>query len=1216
MPVDVPSQIKPYLGQIADRLWSNNAAVMVGAGFSRNAKPVGSTSASFPSWQELGDRFFEKLRGHRPREGARYLSILKLAEQVEAAFGRPALNQLLRNAIPDLRYEPSPLHSQLLSLPWKDVFTTNYDTLLDRARTSMTFKNYDIVTTKEDLLYANQPRIIKLHGSFPSPPFVITEEDYRRYPNDNAPFVNTVRQSLLENTLCLIGFSGDDPNFLQWIGWIRDHIGKETAPKIYLVGMFSTLGEGDRKLLDRRSIVVVDLSTFKTNDGKALGPGEALGEFLNCLKSRETRSLDWPTVSAGAPGRSSDPSKYHEVVAEWRRQRGEYPGWVVIPKDRRRFLWLYTEQWLLLIYKMSSENRNQLAAPLDLDLAFELAWRLDRCLFPLIGSLPSFLEDVANKYSDEMLQLPKSTHWTTTSILKAVINIRLWLLRYYREQGLDDKWQKVRQAIQSDSEKLLPEHKARFHLEEVCHALFCFNPDEAKRLLVNWQSNDSLPFWEAKRAALMAELGEVAAARSILETSLASVRQQLSLNPVIEDYTLVSQESIIMLLLWGVERSMNLTVSDLENSDSEMSERWRDLAQYKCDPRREIELLSVRLQHPAVSWQPERETHCFDLGIISQTFHSGFDKEAVIAYRILRMHEDIGIYYRIGHAVFEQATVESTLSRIRPYSPHWALANIIRLGSAKATDGLFNREYLSSLSLEEVDRLFEIYLPAFERTIAMVDESDLSKAKNFESLAKTLPDILSRLCYKCSPDYRERLVRSLQAIYGSRRREMFVEVGQFAKRLFESMSVEERTRTVPLLIDFPVPDCLNEIEEQEFVNPVRQIRLPASLSKETLCITEERIDKLLLRYQLSATNQDRNWTMTSLVWLYWCDKLNQHQSDLLGRLLWDGIGTSGLPVVTGYYNSQCIELPHPENVDPKPRVKEYLKYSLSTHTENISSNALNSILRELHCSARVVQWTSVEAAELVKVLLEWWNKYKHELVQYPPMLLRSPATITIRNVIYALSEVFLYLLADNNDEGIELLREFRKELSAQHIPAKVLDAVALSKIPESRKKLLEQVAEALLDNDDNILSDALWAARVLSRQFADEEPPKEFDFVVTTLVQGVQWRHRPALTDRLGVITNLVKNKKQRRLILPALPNLLAGLEHIVQETTSNRIRGNDEDGVITIRAAAASLAFALFEYYQDSGLNEPKAIQRWRDVCSDLNEFSDVKNSWPVVGR
>ena len=163
-----------------------------------------------------------------------------LAHQVEAALGRPELDQMLRDAIPDLQHEPSPLHAELLTLPWSDVFTTNYDTLLERARRSVISRRYDVVLKPDDLGHSNRPRIVKLHGSLPSErPFIITDEDYRRYPHDFAPFVNAVRQALLEDTLCLIGFSGDDPNFLQWAGWIQDNLGHRNSPKMYLVGLLN-----------------------------------------------------------------------------------------------------------------------------------------------------------------------------------------------------------------------------------------------------------------------------------------------------------------------------------------------------------------------------------------------------------------------------------------------------------------------------------------------------------------------------------------------------------------------------------------------------------------------------------------------------------------------------------------------------------------------------------------------------------------------------------------------------------------------------------------------------------------------------------------------------------------------------------------------------------------------------------------------------------------
>ena len=219
-------------------------------------------------------------------------------------------------------------------------------------------------------------------------------------------------------------------------------------------------------------------------------------------------------------------------------------------------------------------------------------------------------------------------------------------------------------------------------MEEALQALFRFDPAEAKRLLADWQTNENLPFWEAKRAALMAELGEAAAAHSILETSLSAIRQQLNLNPVTEDYTLVSQESVVMLLLWAVERGMAARGRDTDDSNlfDELSERWSELTRYKCDPRREIAWFSARLRHPSVRWTPESRTHSFDLGRVSTTIHAGIDPEAVAAYGLLRMYEDIGMPYRMVHTTFVKDPVESTLPRVGRYSPHWALTNIVRLG--------------------------------------------------------------------------------------------------------------------------------------------------------------------------------------------------------------------------------------------------------------------------------------------------------------------------------------------------------------------------------------------------------------------------------------------------------------------------------------------------------------------------------------------------------
>lgn len=212
----------PYLIDIQQALWQwprSRASLLVGAGMSFNAEPLAGVTSNFPTWSQLVKAMFDEVYPPQPNENAQQreqrfsgLNALTLASEYEATFGRQKLERLIKSQIPDMEHLPGKLHKLLLQLPWVDVFTTNYDTLLER--TEIYEKAYQPVIKASELTSATSPRIIKLHGSFPSQtPFIITEEDYRCYPRDFAPFINTVRQSLLENILVLIGFSGDNSKF-------------------------------------------------------------------------------------------------------------------------------------------------------------------------------------------------------------------------------------------------------------------------------------------------------------------------------------------------------------------------------------------------------------------------------------------------------------------------------------------------------------------------------------------------------------------------------------------------------------------------------------------------------------------------------------------------------------------------------------------------------------------------------------------------------------------------------------------------------------------------------------------------------------------------------------------------------------------------------------------------------------------------------------------
>ena len=76
-----------------------------------------------------------------------------------------------------------------------------------------------------------------------------------------------MRISLLQGYFCLIGFSGDDPNFVNWIEWVRDILVKDDKreqaqeeKKIFLIGLSKELPQSDKQIFyDNHRIVYIPL---------------------------------------------------------------------------------------------------------------------------------------------------------------------------------------------------------------------------------------------------------------------------------------------------------------------------------------------------------------------------------------------------------------------------------------------------------------------------------------------------------------------------------------------------------------------------------------------------------------------------------------------------------------------------------------------------------------------------------------------------------------------------------------------------------------------------------------------------------------------------------------------------------------------------------------------------------------------------------------------
>lgn len=1228
--INIPDSIRPYLNEIAERLWAERAAVMVGAGFSKNA------GNGFPDWNQLGDLFYQKAHGVTPDPAKqKYLNVLRLAEEVQAAIGRPALENLLRSNIPDLNIEPSGLHAELLELPWVDVFTTNYDTLLERASAKVVTRRYEPVVNKEDIPYAIKPRIVKLHGSFPSErPFIITEEDYRRYPQDYAPFVNTVQQALLENTFCLIGFSGDDPNFLQWIGWIRDNLGKDKTQKIYLVGVFD-LSSARLQLLAQRGIIVVDLSCcdgIDKHDHK-----KALSRFFEYILSKKPDALDWPyNPKTMHPAHGADCiEEVQKITEEWRRQRQAYPGWLILPHGNRENLWVFTDAWVNYLPDTKSPPG------LDIQYAFELIWRLERCLLPVFNNIAEFCEKLLEKYwpfqnvnppancqfqprEEKFQDLP----WN--DLRQAWLTIAVAMLRFYREEGYLDKWREAETRLKTLSDHLSAEQKEFMNYEGFLFSLFTLDLPNAKQRLENWHPNESQPYWMAKRAAALAEIGLLSQAETISRDALENVRKKLNQKVGTADLTLVSLESNAMLLGKYIQDAAALGKGEwgtLQDKRAQFNDRWNELKGFKCDPWNEIKLFELTLKNPPVERKAVTEKREFDIGRVTRSLHFGnSDQEGLSAYAFLRFCEEVGLPYRVGSYTMATKIALASLQRISRYSSFWAIATLARLGDAKAVDSLFSREAVHRFTAHEADQLIHGYLDALNNCRDDIHAGDAFRNDSYGvRLSQLLPEVISRLCCKCSSETKHLILVFVTGLYASPDKKNYRNVKNLTQRLLSSMTVLEQYGLVPDFLKISFPEDLNLLVKDEFPNPF----LLLDLNRKPECAPALELQSGLVDHllqQAALDNPDRRrWALTSLITLRNLQLLDNNQNNHLAKAIWGVTDHFDMPDGTDFYKFAFLGLPHPDNVDPQQLFKNYVKSTPFPIQRNKQDNGISitggnvPIVHEIIGASSNSEsiWTAEDAAELLQRLLEWWDADKDRLREkenVPAGFSSIPEEFRARlsRMVEVLAEVVGPKLSANSSDEIKTsLSRLLKEVREYGLPYLAAEAACLHIYPDQKADVYNRINEALISKQDNVQRDALRAIAKIILDGNDATASCVEPNLASMLSQYLTWCPTHSIGTALWIIIRILKNSPTS-----FSPNIEVAsklrLDRLLTETAYDS--DNPElnfDEKLEVRRISSILAAALYAYYNSRNSSVPEVVEKWRVTCLSDDEFSEIRNAW-----
>ena len=699
----MPDSLRMKLDHIKRYLDAGKAAVFVGAGFSKNARMP--DHAEMKDWNALGLDFYRKLYGEPEAGSLMFQNPINLATQVEASFGRHELDSLIEQSLPDDVIVHSPLHVSLLNLGWHDVFTTNYDTLLERACLDAD-KPYTVVYNKDTLLYSTSPRIIKLHGSFPNiHPYIITEEDYRTYPQCYPEFVNTVRQSLIENLFCMIGFSGDDPNFKSWLGWLRDVMGKNISP-VYYVTYDSNLHDSRRNLLAKQRIEVLNLHDLPNVDGL-----KQAFEFLFQYLETENQS-QWNLKLKKGLREVKSIEQLKDVTKEMAAMRNSYPGWLILPEK-------YYDDCRDVVSEIHSCGKIREMDGLKKEdlyqFYYELCWRLQVSLTPM--------------NVDWMVEAFEAISMEEIADNAMLGDVKLTLLSYYRLVGNEPEYENLASILDKYKNELKPYQLRKLCYDRCLMALSRLDYEKVGTILNSWQVYETDFVGSLWKAAVMAEVDQMGDALNLLNKASEQVRRAI-LSSQKESFFYKSCQV-------AIERSLYM-----------LGRQYGPYKKYpNCDYVNEIRFFREKSKDDSGS-KKTTKSHGFNVGDVRTTWHmgsAGYVKEYLYGYRFYALCEQVGMPVGVPGMTMNTNDHKHYLPILLKYNHYFPIGVLLRSCNGKLVDEVLGRKEMALFSRDLANDFYDLLNEFLQKA------NKKNKLDRIHIQDSCIP-VMVRMCSKASID--------------------------------------------------------------------------------------------------------------------------------------------------------------------------------------------------------------------------------------------------------------------------------------------------------------------------------------------------------------------------------------------------------------------------------------------------------------------------------
>lgn len=245
------------LQELIQAIVSDRAVLVAGAGVSQHA--------GYPGWSELLSMLESRAAAidAMATQQIKETDPLVRAERLKSILGSEEYHSVLSDIFSDRQPTHHRDHETLVSIPFSDIFTTNYDRVLRHAHTAVHKEppNYCHGGEQQELGELRRARrqkrwYVHLHGVVDQPDsIVLAQNDYDTLYLKSPPYTDFLGQFLISSSLIFIGFSLEDEDFKRMLNQAYGIAGR-SKPRHFVIlerPKRAELADAEAKAADRRA---------------------------------------------------------------------------------------------------------------------------------------------------------------------------------------------------------------------------------------------------------------------------------------------------------------------------------------------------------------------------------------------------------------------------------------------------------------------------------------------------------------------------------------------------------------------------------------------------------------------------------------------------------------------------------------------------------------------------------------------------------------------------------------------------------------------------------------------------------------------------------------------------------------------------------------------------------------------------------------------------